>query len=268
MNSDNIPKTKKPIIGDTPNILLSNVQDVRFKTSDAFNDLIIEKGYDVYLDRALRCPCAVRSTGTGLPNCLNCGGCGWFFVDRKSTKAQVLGMNNKKRYENWSEVNLGIANITVRAEDRLALMDRLILIDLEAWYSEILYPIVVDDEVFSFTIYDPIEVLDAYLFLGSERKLTKLFLGEDFSIDNNVIKFLKYKDLAINNTLCVSIKYSHLPVYHVVDINRDLVKTKQNDCISIDNLKSLPIACMGKKAHYIFDAKNLNSNQVFENTKI
>ena len=96
-----------------------------------FEELIQSQGYDAFIDRALRCPCIDKATGQALSTCRNCLGRGWFFIDRTETRLIAQRMDNRKKYENWGEVNRGTASITTKGVDKLGFMDRIILTQLE-----------------------------------------------------------------------------------------------------------------------------------------
>ena len=98
---------------------------------ERFENLIQTQGYDAYIDRALRCPCADRNTGQALSTCKNCGGKGWIFVDRTETRLIAQHMDSKVKYQEWSQVNLGTASFTTRGVDKLGFMDRIVLYQLE-----------------------------------------------------------------------------------------------------------------------------------------
>ena len=64
----------------------------------------------------------------------------------------------------------------------------------------------------------------------------------------------------------VSIRYSHYPVYHVVDVNRELMKVRERNCsYSNERLTQMPINIVARKAHYIFNAQNFDA-EIFENS--
>ena len=101
--------TAHPVTAQTPpsNTLPKVGWDV-----NRFNGLIQNHGYDVYIEKALRCPCVDRATGQALSTCKNCLGRGWFFVDRRETRLVAQGMENLRRNEQYGEVNRGLARIT------------------------------------------------------------------------------------------------------------------------------------------------------------
>lgn len=250
--------TGKPITAQTPATPAN--PGARWRV-DKFNELIYSQGYDAYIDRALRCPCVDKTTGQALSTCKNCLGRGWFFVNRRETRLIAQSMNNIKRYENWSEVNRGIAKITTRAIDKLGFMDRVILMELEAYYSEILRPTMFEGELIAYPVYEPLEVTEIYLFTADDQKLFPI-PSELYSIDGNKIVFDPSLEEYIepNTTdavqMSVSIRYSYHPVYHIVDANRELMKVREGKCcFRDDDLTAMPNYALARKAHYIFDAQ-------------
>lgn len=234
---------------------------------EKFEQLIAEHGYDAYVDRALRCPCVDKTTGQALTTCKNCIGRGWFFVDRLSTKVISQSMKNLKGYQDWGEINRGTANITVRGSDKLGFMDRIIFLELETYYSEILRPKFFSGELVAFPVYEPISITNIFLFIGDDTKLYPLspsdyaIKGNRITFDLGIAEYIESND--INQSipeLSVSIRYSYSPVYHVIDVNRELMKVRENKCtFSDEKLKYMPINVTAKKAHLIFDAQRFGT---------
>ena len=242
--------------------------------SEDFNELIYSQGYDAYIDRALRCPCVDRTSGQPLSTCRNCLGRGWFFVDRKETRVVSQGMNNKKQFQNWSEVNRGIARITARGVDKMGFMDRIILMDLTAYYSEILRPMMFENQLIAYPIYEPMQISDIFLFVGDATKLEPI-PSELYQIDGNKMIF----DTSLNEfapvesindiypKLSISIRYSYRPVYHVLEANRELMRVRERTCSFTDEeLRDMPLNLLCRKAHYIFAAQKFGES-MFDNTE-
>lgn len=243
-----------------------------------FESLIQTQGYDAYIDRALRCPCCDRATGQALATCKNCGGRGWFFVDRVETRLLAQHMDSKKRFDDWSEVNRGTASITTRGIDKLGFMDRIILTQLEEWYSETLNPVSHKDELIAYPVYEPLEVSNVFLFESEDKPLVPL-TEDDYEIRGNCVVFspdiLKKIDVESANIsdinespVHVTMRYSHYPVYHVIDMNRELMKVREGKFCGEgwnDHLRQMPINVLARKAHYIFDAQRFGEEK-YDNT--
>ena len=275
MESNN--KNRKSIVTDKPVAYQTPAASINPRVGwriDDFERLIQTQGYDAYIDRAMRCPCVDKATGQALSTCKNCLGRGWFFVDRTETRIIAQHMDSKKRYESWGEVNRGTASITTKGIDKLGFMDRIILLQLEEFYSEILRPEVYEGELLAYPVYEPLEISNIFLFVGDYTKLEPI-PNEMYVIDKNKIVFdqsllelLPVEDVNQKTpNMSVSIRYSHYPVYHVIDINRELMKVRESKLCSFDDeqLRQMPINVLARKAHYIFDAQQFGEES-FENT--
>lgn len=245
-----------------------------------FETLIQTQGYDAYIDRALRCPCCDKATGQALSTCKNCGGRGWFFVDRTQTRLIAQHLDSKKRYEEWSEVNRGTASITTRGIDKLGFMDRIILTQLEEWFSETLHPVIFNDQFVAYPIYEPLEISNAFLFSSDSEPLIPLdaslysVIGNKIVFDSSIINLVDVESLDIQDVnqipLQITIRYSHFPVYHVIDINRELMRVREGKLCGEgydDYLRQMPINVLARKAHYIFDNQKWGA-EYYDNTVI
>lgn len=239
-----------------------------------FETLIQTQGYKAYIDRAMRCPCADKNSGQALSTCKNCLGRGWIFTDRTETTLLAQRMDSKKRYLDWSEVNMGTASITTRGIDRLGFMDRIILTQLEEYYSEILRPIVFDNELIAYPVYEPLEISKMLLFVDDTEKLMPID-DSMYTVDKNLIRFstdiisfIKVNNINIhdNPPVNISVRYNHYPVYHVIDLNRELMKVREGKPCGVnrDKLRSMPINALARKAHFIFDSQRWGESK-FEN---
>lgn len=244
---------------------------------DRFENLIQTQGYDAYIDRALRCPCADRNTGQALSTCKNCGGKGWIFVDRTETRLIAQHMDSKIKYQEWSQVNLGTASFTTRGVDKMGFMDRIVLYQLEEYFSEILRPIYYSGEIVAYPIYEPLKITNMYLFVSDAEKLVPI-TPDMYVVDGNKITFdlglqdlIHISDVNVRSKseipITISIRYSHYPVYHVIDVNRELMKVRENKfCgLSDDVLRQMPINVTARKAHFIFNVQKWG-NDYYDNS--
>jgi hypothetical protein len=259
---------KKPIISKTPEDIGNPQANWDRKK---FDDLIFDKGYKCHIERALKCPCTNEVSGQADSDCLNCLGSGWFFIDKTETVVVCTSMSSRSKYENWSESNSGTVSVSSRAQDKLGFMDRITLIELESWFSQTLRlktSLTKQTKLFSFLIYNPISIFQVYLFIDSQTPLKPLRTC-DYIIDGNKIvleKSIIQSYINIENPK-ITIRYTHNPTYHVIDVNRDLIKQKSIvDCNNDSGSINFPLNCIGKRAHYILDNPNFNGDGVFDNT--
>lgn len=239
-----------------------------------FETLIQTQGYDALIDRAYRCPCADKTSGQALTTCRNCLGRGWFFIDRTETRVIAQHMDSRKQYQEWSEVNRGTASITTKGIDRLGFMDRIILTQLEEFYSEILRPVLFDGKLVAYPVYEPLKIFNMMLFIDDTTKLMPIeedmysVNGGAITFDNSIIEMVNPSTFNVTEMpIAITIRYSHYPVYHVIDVNRELMKVREGKLCSLSDseLRQMPINVTARKAQYIFDAQRWG-NEALDNT--
>jgi len=255
-------ESKKPIHSVTGPESIEH--QVRFQPW-RFDSLVFDKGYEVWIDRALRCPCTVKGTGQALISCDNCVGIGWIFVNRIETRIAMQQLNANVKYENWSQTTTGMAKVTARAIDKLAFMDRIVLREVEGYFNEVIRVRDYDSRKVGFSIYDILEIESIYLFDGDKSPLIPV-PETDYVVDGVKIifdsKFNSMRDMTI------SVRYRHCLTYHVIDMNRDIMKVRTKDCsLPDETLTNMPISGMTRKAHYLFDnVKYEQEGRLIENS--
>lgn len=244
--------TKRATITKTPP---ENVgHQVRFEP-EKFNALVFDKGYDVYLDKAYRCPCAVKGSGQPLPSCNNCLGVGWVFASRSETRLAIQSIKVDTKYENWTKNTSGTARITARASDKLGFMDRIILKEVEGFYNEILRTRAFNNKIIAFVEYPIVEIEKIYLFVSDKLPLAVLEEGTDYSIvDESKIEMISGGQVTSSESV-LTIRYKHFMVYHIIEMNRDIMKVRTKEqCLQIgESNGEMPINGIARKAQYLFD---------------
>lgn len=263
---------KKPVTFETPAEL--NSSSVARLDKQHFDDVVYSKGYDSYIEKAMRCPCSLKVNGDALPNCRNCGGTKFVFINKKLTKVVSQGMNRQTKFLNWSEADRGNISVTVRDDDKLAFMDRITNLNLVSTYAETVRIKKISGKLIAYTIYPIIVPTEVFLFDTSDKPLKQWNLLEDFTLEDNKIipNFSKYKNLNLDE-VSISVRYTHHPQYHVIDITRDAVsqmgalKECGNTTLNTE-YAALPISAVARKAHYVFDQPGDNGESLFDNTYI
>lgn len=178
-------------------------------------------------------------------------------------------MANRNKYEAWTAENAGTVNVACRAQDKLGFMDRITLLELESWHSQILQMKKnnATSRWFCFTTYTPITVFDIFRFVEDNLPLEKLVVDTDYTISENKI-LLNQAKYDSETSITLTIRYTHRPSYHVIDINRDLMKQKKLvSCNSDVNFTAnFPLTCVARRAHYVLDALNYSTDSVNDNT--
>ena len=154
-------------------------------------------------------------------------------------------------------------------------MDSIILTQLEEAYSETLLPILEDDEIVAYPIYEPLLITNAYMLASASSPLIPL-TANDYTVEGNKIKFNESllekvtMTLDINSKelpLQITIRYTHYPVYHVIDVNRELMKVREGKLCQYNDeqLRQMPINVVARKAHYLFKQQH---SVLFDNSVI
>lgn len=273
-------KTAKIIVPDDRH----NVVEPIFSKSE-FDKAVESKGYDVTIEEAISCPCKVTSTGQGNPLCKNCGGAAWFFISKRKTLAVVQSINKRTKFLNWSETDRGTSQITLKGEDRVSFMDRIVLLEVVSVFSQTtVINVSSDNAMFAFLFYAPTAIKRIFLFTDLEEKHKPLTYAVDYFIEDDHILFTETVRPYLRENSDgifvgrVGVRYEHNPTYHVIDINRETVKAFSRDDEfegDYSNLSDdfpikevIPVNCVGRKAHYMFDSPNLSGESLYDNTPV
>jgi hypothetical protein len=177
----------KTVVSDNTNSIITTPQAILDKTP--FEDIIDSKGYSVYVEHMVECPCCDMQDSMPLPSCLNCGGAGRIWIDKTKTNMKCTSMGFNQKYQTWDTMNMGMVSLSYKAKDKLGYMDKVTLIDVETWFTQRvqLKKNRNLEELFGFLIYPPILVYDCYLFVSDEQPLKPVLLNEDFTLRDKKI---------------------------------------------------------------------------------
>lgn len=235
-----------------------------------FDALIIEKGYKVIHEKALRCSCVSRNSNQQ-SNCKNCGGSSWIFINPTETRMVIHSMNLNTKYKEWSQENIGTASISSLAETETSFMDRITVVDGEAIFSEVLFLNQYNSTYYWNTIYDIKEICFLGLFITVNETLKTLQYGIDFTYTGNKITFLTASDyidpLLKEQDLSISIRYKHSPQLHIIDSPRETIQTFINISGEGEAVVSLPVHSIGRRSHYVLDRQNFDNSRVLDNSR-
>jgi hypothetical protein len=225
----------------------SNFRPEFFKTD--FDQAVWAKGYDMLLEKAMRCPC--NGTEAPLIDCQNCSGTGYFYVSPIKTKGLTTNINQNNQYHPWSEQLLGTIAITVMDADKpnLSYFDRISFLTEYSYYSENVKIRENDGVYFVFTTYRVVELLAIYIFQASDKKLIKT-LNAHTSDDNPYCLILDLAEIPENGF--ISVYYKHCPEYHVLDLPHEIRASWNTERKSGKQYKiELPIQAIARRSHLI-----------------
>lgn len=234
-----------------------------------FDTLIWEKGYDVILEKSLRCPCVSKNSNQQ-SNCKNCGGTSWIFVNPKKTKVVMHSINMTTKFQSWSELNVGTASVSALAEDETSYMDRITALDGIAIFGEALFLKNNDNTYYFATIYDIKEITFLALFVNTSVVLKPLIYNIDFTYSGNKIILLKPDDyidpLLTEQDISITVRYKHAPQFHIIDIPRETMQTFVNIAGSGEEEVNLPVHAVARRSHYVLDRQNFDNTRILDNS--
>lgn len=247
----------------TPAPQLDHVANPQFRLNE-FEAAVFNKGYEVILENALRCPC--HSPDSALPDCQNCFGSGYFYINPTKTHALITNLNQQNRYSKWSEELLGTIMITVNDANKsnLSYFDRITIKKEYSYYSENLVIRHYDENTFVFTTYRPVDVISIHLFNSPSEKLIKIPSNEYEINPDNPYCIIFTGD--VSDKEIASIYYKHEPEYFVIDLPHMIrASWVTNKDTGADERIRLPLQAVARLAHLCIGKPNYNGEGVIVN---
>lgn len=227
---------------------------------DDFNAGVWNKGTEVYVEKAMRCPCKPAGDQP-LSSCLNCGGMGWFFIQKRTSKMLIQGASVKWQFKEWSEETASMVSVTALERDFLAVMDRLTIRNDSSFFTQTIHMYFNRslNQMIGRTFYQPILIKEAFLFISPKVPLKRLVLDVDYTFDGNVIQLgSQYNS---NDDLTITLRYTHNPQFHILNMTREFMAQLQTSFTTGDLVNDkFPNHAMAQRAHYCFDQLNYFDN--------
>lgn len=244
---------------------LTGLPNVDFD-KDLFESAIWQKGYDVAVSKAIECPCRGGNENKALPNCQNCGGIGWVFINPVKTKALITGINRDTKYKPWSQELLGSASMTLRDIDVAGFMDRVTVDNETEIFSEVKKVRKSVDKTFIFLSYEIQDIEDVFIFQGSDKTLIRLAEG-DYEINplNKYSLLIDNTVLALATNDSISVRYKHYVQYHILDIPHALRSSNITNKLGQLEKRKMPNQYIVRLAHYVLKPK-ADGTGVLDNT--
>lgn len=240
------------IIQNVPKQDLYGQPQVKFRPDD-FSAAIWTHGYDAIIETAVRCPCQ-GSSGAPHPDCQNCHGFGYFFINQFRTKALITGLNRNTENLQWSPELIGTAAITLRAEDRdlMAYFNRVTLEHEYAIFTEmILSRQMSDGRVAAFLTYAPIDIQAIWVYAGPDVPLQKLN-PDQYEISEENPYCVRFEEGVLEPGKSFSVLYKHRVEYHIIDMPHEVRTSagKNKKSGALERLE-MPVQGIGRRTHLI-----------------
>ena len=218
-----------------------------------FEAPIWQKGYDVQIEKAVKCPCKANNGNIG--TCQNCRGTGWLFINPFKTRALITSINYSTEHKDWTLDKLGTVDVTVRNQDRITYFDRITLINDYSIFSEVLttrYDSATDTN-FAFTSYKVTEIQDAFFYVSDSLPLQKLEVGVDIEIKADSQGYILQINTALpaNFNSKLSVRYKHNVQYNVIDLPHEIRRSYKVNENGADQKILLPIHGVARRVHDI-----------------
>ena len=243
---------------------LDHVANPQFRLNE-FEAAVWNKGYEVILENALRCPC--HALDAPLPDCQNCNGSGYFYINPTKTKALTTSLNQTNRYSKWSQELLGTIEITVNDANKsnLSFMDRITIKKEYSYFSENLVIRRYDGNTFVFTTYRPVDIVSIHLFNSPSEKLIKIPSNEYIINPDNPYCIIFTGDIA--DKVIASVYYKHEPEYHVIDLPHMIRASWETDKdTGADKRIRLPLQAIARLSHLLATARpNFDGSGIITN---
>lgn len=277
--------SKRTII-DSPQQSLYGQPSVQFRPND-FNAAIWSHGYDIICEKAVRCPCQGNG-GAPLPDCQNCHGFGYFFINPTRTKALITGLNKSTNYVQWSPELIGTAAITVRDEDKelISYFNRVTLEDEYAVFTEMALARGIEGSTigraiiestlvvggrkiyFCFLTYAPTEIESIYLYKSSGEPLIKLSEG-DYMIPEDSPYCVVFVTDEVAEDVGVSVTYRHRVEYHIIDLPHEIrASLGKNKLSGQFEILKMPIQGIGRRSHLVLNKPDFWGEGVIYNDDV
>lgn len=215
---------------------------------DQFDELIRQKGMNVFWEEAMICNCIREDTSQPDFNCSKCKGSGFIYLAPIQTKLITTVLNGKLDFTNIGMIQAGTAYGTSLSTVLMGYHDRLLFPDFNSKYSEIL----VFNDGKSSKLHKPIkQVIKIF------NEVAEYQIDVDFKIseDQYYIEWINPETWLEDGTK-VSILYVTSPSYIIIDIMHELRGTWVEFKMPQDTFKELPKQFLLKREDFMYDRDN------------
>lgn len=239
---------------------------------NSFDAAIWLKGYRVFVEKAVRCPCEGQIKNA-LSSCTNCHGVGYFFINPIETRALMTSINRDTKFKEWSLELMGNLSISLRDDlvENLSFYDKITFFEKFGFHSEILTirdAGVPDNQNFVFLVYRPVEILDVWVFNGSANPLVRITSDQyEINPNNPYVLNINITTPPDNFNGVVSVRYRHEVQFNVIDIPHEIRTSNIRDTDGRLTRIDLPINAIARRSHLLLaEIPNFNGTGVQNNS--
>lgn len=218
----------------------------------AFDAAIVQKGYKIYQERAVACPCG--DPGHANPSCPHCGGIGYFYINPSETKAIITSINVNTQYKEWTMDNAGTIAVTTYDEGlNLSFFDRITFKEKFGRFTENRVVRKTADKTFVWLTFKPIEIYGVYVIDGGAvRQLSP----SDYKMEPSINDCALFLSSIYSENLIVSVYYKHYVQYNVIDLPHEI--RASNITNNDGNLRKidLPVQAIARRANFVYGENN------------
>lgn len=225
----------------------------------AFDAAIVEKGYKIYQERAVTCPCG-KEPGHANPSCPYCGGTGYFYIEPTETIGLITGVNVNTKYRQWTLDNAGTIAVSTFDEGlNFSFFDKITFKEKYSIFSENRVMRIANGVTFTWLSFKPKQIYSVYVLVNG--KMEKVDASDYMMIpDNNEYALFFTPEAKIPANTIVSVYYKHYIQYNVIDLPHELrASNKTDDNGNLEKI-DLPVQAIARRANFIFS----ESNQVIQ----
>lgn len=248
---------------------------IHFRKGD-FDAAIWTYGYDIQIEKAVRCPCE-GVDGNPQFDCNNCQGVGYFFINPIQTIGLMTGINKSTEQKDWSAEMIGTMSLSVRDDDtniqeKVAFYDRVTLLKKRAgeatphgFFSETLRIRESNEgNKFVFLTYTPFEIIDVFYYVSSNQPLQRI---TEYNIKEDNKYVLELPNLPEIQNGVISVRYKHYVEYHVIDLPHEIRFSTENGKGGRLETITLPTNAICRRAHLLnVERANYNGSGIIDNT--
>lgn len=219
----------------------------------AFDAAIVQKGYKIYQERAVACPCG--EPGHPKPNCPYCGGLGYFFIEPTETIALITGVNVNTKYKEWTMDNAGTIAVTTFEEGlNFGFFDKITFKEKFGRFSETRKIRFGGGKHFVWLTFKLKELYSIYMLNVAG---TMIELSSDmYTVENDGYTIVINAELGEIDGLVLSVYYKHYIQYNVIDLPHELRASNITDANGNLQKIDLPVQAIARRANFVMGESN------------